>query len=149
VRRTIRALEVHRASGGRFSQLGKKKAPLFNTLIIGLTTDRSKLYRRVDSRIDTMIKEGLVEETQKLLDMGYHFDMPAMSSIGYKQIGIFLRGELTLQSAIEQIKSETHRLIRHQYNWFRLTDERIQWFDIREEVDTEIIALVARFAGVA
>jgi tRNA dimethylallyltransferase len=144
IRRIIRALEVHRDARVPFSQLQHKKAPPFKTLIIGLTTDRRELYHRVDLRIDEMIKQGLVEETKKLLDMGYS-NKPAMSSIGYRQIGMFLQGELTLAEAIQQIKSETHRLVRHQYNWFRLTNKRIRWFDIQDNVEPEIISLVAKF----
>jgi tRNA dimethylallyltransferase len=77
--------------------------------------------------------------------MGYDFNLPAMSGIGYKQIGMFLRYELTLESAIQQIKYETHRFVRHQYNWFRLGDNRIQWFDIQGEVESKVTAQVARF----
>jgi tRNA dimethylallyltransferase len=53
-----------------------------------------------------------------------------MSGIGYKQIGQFVRGEMTLVEAIDKIKCETHRLARHQYAWFRLSDSRIRWFDV-------------------
>ncbi len=145
VRRVIRALEVSRSAGTPFSQLQHKKTPPFDVLIIGLTTDRAELYRRIDLRVDKMIKLGLVEEVKKLVNMGYGFDLPAMSGIGYKQIGMFVRGELTLTAAIQQIKFETHRLARHQYNWFRLKDNRIQWFDIKDEVESEITAQVAGF----
>ena len=145
VRRTIRALEVHLAAGIPFSQLQQKKSPSFRTLIIGLTADRRELYHRLDSRIDDMIKQGWVEETKTLLDMGFDFNLPAMSSIGYKQIGMFLRGELTLTAAIQQIKFQTHRFARHQYNWFRLTDKRIRWFDIESNIDPEIATLLAKF----
>jgi len=145
VRRTIRALEVYRGAETPLSQLQHKKAPPFNTLIIGLTTDREELYRRIDLRVDEMIKQGLVAEVEGLVNMGYDFALPAMSGIGYKQIGMFLRGELTLAAAIQQIKFETHRFVRHQYNWFRLEDDRINWFDIQSEVESGITTLLARF----
>ncbi len=145
VRRMVRALEVSRYAGAPFSQLQHKEAPPFNALIIGLTADRAELYRRIDSRVDEMIEQGLVEEVKKLVNRGYDFNLPAMSGIGYKQIGMFLKGELTLETAIQQIKTETHRIARHQYNWFRLKDSRIRWFDIQEKVETEIIAQVAGF----
>jgi tRNA dimethylallyltransferase len=140
VRRTIRALEVYREAKIPFSQLQLKTTPLFNALIIGLTTDRVELYRRIDLRVDEMIKRGLVDEVKRLVDRGYSFNLPAMSGIGYKQIGMYLRGELTLPVAIQQIKFETHRLVRHQYSWFRLKDDRIKWFDIQDNVDSQIIA---------
>jgi len=145
VRRTIRALEVHRGTETPFSQLQYKEAPPFNTLIIGLTADRAELYRRIDLRVDEMLKQGLVAEVEKLVNMGYDFNMPAMSGIGYKQIGMFLNDELALATAIQQIKFETHRFVRHQYNWFQLKDERIKWFDIQSRLDSEITALLASF----
>jgi len=145
VRRIIRALEVYRNTETPFSQLQYKQAPLFGILIMGLTANRAELYRRVDLRVDEMIEQGLVAEVKKLVDMGYAFNLPAMSGIGYKQIGMFLRGELTLAAATQQIKFETHRFIRHQYSWFRLKDNRIRWFDIQNRVEPEITALVAKF----
>lgn len=143
LRRVIRALEVSRDAQPPFSQRQQKKAPPFNALIIGLTADRVELYRRIDLRVDKMIEQGLVEEVKKLVNTGYGFNLPAMSGIGYQQIGLFLSNELTLAAAIEQIKFETHRLVRRQYNWFRLRDDRIQWFDIQGEAEKQIIAQVA------
>jgi tRNA dimethylallyltransferase len=148
VRRVIRALEVRRSTQTPLSQLRHKQAPPFKTLIIGLTADRAELYRRINLRVDEMVKQGLVEEVKGLVNIGYGLNLPAMSGIGYKQIGMFLKGKLTLDAAIPQIKFETHRFIRHQYSWFRLKDDRIQWFNIQGKVDQEITALIAKFAGV-
>lgn len=145
VRRIIRALEVYNSTGILPSQLQRKREALFETMIIGLTMDRAKLYHRSDSRVDHMIEQGLVDEVRRLLDMGYGPDLPAMSSIGYKQIGMFIKGKLTLAAAIEQIKVETHRVVRHQYAWFGLKDDRIKWFDIESDnMNAEIITLVAQ-----
>ena len=145
VRRTIRALEVYRTTKTPFSQLQYKQSPLSDILIIGLTTDRAELYRRIDLRVDEMMKRGLVAEVKNLADMGYDFNLPAMSGIGYKQISMFLRSEITLEAAIEQIKFETHRFVRHQYAWFRLKDDRINWFDVQTRTEPEIIALLSKF----
>ena len=147
VRRIIRALEVTRGAGIAFSQLQRKQPPPYDTLIIGLTADRAKLYRRIDLRVDKMIEKGLVAEVQRLVSMGYSLDLPAMSGIGYRQIGMFLKGEIGLEAAIRQIKFENHRLVRHQYNWFKLRDERIHWFDIGDEVEGPITALVKEFVS--
>jgi len=147
VRRTIRALEVHNIAGVPFSQLQNKKTPPFETFIIGLTADREELYRRIDQRVDEMIEQGLVAEVEKLVNMGYGFNLPAMSGIGYKEIGTFLRGELTLATAIQQIKFETHRFVRHQYTWFRLKDDKIKWFDACDNAYSKITTLLAKFAG--
>ncbi len=147
LRRIIRALEVRRVIKTPFPQPQNKEAPPFTTLVAGLTADRKELYRRIDLRIDEMIKQGLVEEVKRLASMGCGLNLPAMSGIGYRQIGLYLKGELTLASAIPQIKYETHRFVRHQYNWFRLKDDRIKWFDIQGNTDSEITELVAKFIG--
>ena len=145
IRRVIRALEVHSSTKITSPRLPQKKAPPFDTMVIGLTTDRAKLYRIIDQRVDEMIERGMVEEVRKLVNMGYSPELPAMSGIGYRQIGLFLRGKLTLASAVQQIKYETHRFVRHQYAWFKLTDKRIKWFDIQYQVDSEITTLVSEF----
>jgi tRNA dimethylallyltransferase len=129
VRRIIRALEIYQMTGQPPSQLWRKKAPSFPVLIIGLTVERSELYSRIDSRADKMIQKGLVEEVEELLKMGYSLSLPPMSGIGYKQIGQFLQGELSLSMAVDRVKYETHKLARHQYAWFHLNDRRIHWFN--------------------
>ena len=92
-----------------------------------------------------MIEKGLVEEVKKLINMGYRLDLPAMSGIGYRQIGMYLEGGTTLEAAIKQIKFESHRFVRQQYNWFSPKDDRIRWFDIQGGVEPEITALVDKF----
>jgi tRNA dimethylallyltransferase len=129
-RRIIRALEIYHATRQLPSRLRRKDAPDFPIRVIGLTQERGELYRRIDFRVDKMIQTGLVEEVEQLLKKGYSPVLPSMSGIGYKQIGQFLRGEMTLPAAIDKIKHETHRLARHQYAWFRLSDKRIHWFDV-------------------
>jgi tRNA dimethylallyltransferase len=146
IRRVIRALEVYQSTGVPFSQLKRREKPPFKTLIIGLTADREKLYRRIDLRVDKMIERGLVAEVEKLLRLGYSLSLPAMSGIGYKQIGLFLSGSLTLDEAIQQIKFATHRFARHQYTWFRLSDSRIRWFDITSDnMSSESMDLITHF----
>jgi len=142
IRRIIRALEIYHTTGQPPSQLQRKEAPGFPIMVIGLTRKRSELYRNIDWRADKMIQMGLVEEVEQLLKKGYSPALPSMSGIGYKQIGQFLQGEMTLPQAIDKIKYETHRLARHQYAWFRLRDSRIHWFDTSEaEAKASIVAL--------
>jgi tRNA dimethylallyltransferase len=147
VRRVIRALEVYRGTKAPFSQLQARAKPLPNTLIVGLTADRTELYKRIDLRVDEMIERGLVDEVKELTNKGYDLSLPAMSGIGYRQIGMYIRGELTLDAAIQQIKFESHRLVRHQYSWFRLKDDRIRWFDIEKGANSRVKTLVSRFIG--
>lgn len=148
IRRIIRALEVYRTTNIPFSELQDKNPPPYDVLVIGLTMDREELYQRIDSRIDRMIERGLVEEVKKLVDSDYSLNLTAMTGIGYRQIGMYIKGELNLQEAIEQIKFETHRFVRHQYNWFRLKDERINWFHILDEnMELKIDTLIDKWVS--
>jgi tRNA dimethylallyltransferase len=128
-RRLIRALEVIHTTGQLFSQLKQKNPPPFHTVIIGLTLNRQELYQRIDQRVNQMINYGLVEEVKGLLAKGYCLELPAMSGVGYQQIGWFLEGKISLAEAIRLIKFQTHHLARHQYSWFSLKDKRINWFN--------------------
>ncbi len=138
VRRVIRALEVINCTGKLFSEAGTRIKPPYDTHTIGLTAERGKLYEIADRRVDHMLARGLVDEVKNLVAMGYGYDLPSMSGIGYQQIGQYLKGELTLQQATEKIKTATHRFIRHQYAWFRLSDESIHWYGV-EDIDSDTI----------
>jgi tRNA dimethylallyltransferase len=145
VRRVIRALEVRAGAGERFSRLGRRETPAFRSFTIGLTAARAALYERTDRRVDEMVVRGLVREVEKLLEIGYDLTLPSMSGIGYRQIIAYLKGEMTLEDAARKIKTETHRFIRHQYAWFRLTDAGIHWFDAGLRDDAPIERAVAAF----
>ncbi len=142
VRRVIRALEVNHLAPARFSALRQKQSPPFESLIIGLTAERKELYRLVDGRVDAMIQSGFIDEVKALIAMGYSVDLPAMSSIGYREIGQYLQGKMTLDEAVYKIKVGTHRFIRAQYTWFRLEDKRIRWFDKDTASTAEIEKMV-------
>jgi tRNA dimethylallyltransferase len=68
-----------------------------------------------------------------------------MSGIGYKQMVMYIKGELSLDSAIQRIKYETHRYVRSQYNWFKLNDERIKWFDVQNDIESDIINAIDNY----
>ncbi len=149
VRRVIRAIEVTRATGVPFSQVGKVEPPPYRALIIGLTAPREELYRRVEARVDAMLAAGWLGEVKRLLEMGYDPKLPALSSLGYEELIAHLRGEAGLASATAKIKQRTRRYAAHQYTWFRRSDERITWFDITKAKGTEISEAVAKFLGQA
>ena len=75
-----------------------------------------------------MLEAGWVGEVEKLLEMGFESELPAMSSLGYREICELLRGELTLDETLDSIKTKTRRFARQQGSWFRSSDERIRWF---------------------
>ncbi len=134
VRRVVRAIEVTRATGRPFSEVGRREPPPYRPVVLGLTCNREELYRRTDARIDDMIRLGWVDEVRRLMEeRGYSMDLPALSGLGYREIGRHVRGEIGLPEAVERIKIETHRFVRHQYAWFRAGDSRIQWIDITQD----------------
>jgi tRNA dimethylallyltransferase len=148
VRRVIRALEVYHKTGRPISELQKRRPPPYRILKIGLTLPRPLLYRRIDERVERMIEKGLVAEVEGLLQRGYSADLPAMSGLGYRQIVGYLRGEVSLEQAVQQIKRETRRFARQQYVWFRLEDETIRWFDLsREDKEAVLEAITAFLEG--
>ena len=130
VRRVVRALEVCLKSGRPFSEQRGKDPPPYDVLQVGLTMEREALYARVDARIERMIERGLVGEVQTLVERGYDWSLPAMSSLGYIQLRGYLEGTLSLDECLALIKKATRRFIRQQYNWFRLTDPQIHWLDV-------------------
>ena len=141
VRRVIRALEVFHHTKIPISQHQKKKPPPYRILQIGLTMARELLYGRIDRRIDQMMAAGLLAEVNALVERGYSWQSPAMSGLGYKQIGQFIRGEISREEAVALIKKETRRFVRQQYNWFSLNDNQIQWFDLSEGLEQNYDAI--------
>lgn len=142
VRRVVRALEVYLVSGQPITALQARQPRSYRILQIGLTRDRQALYRRVDERIDRMVSEGLVDEVERLVRLGYGWELPSMSSLGYAQIGAYLRGECTLEDAVARVKHDTRAFIRKQYNWFRLADPDITWFDLDRQSRDDVLEAV-------
>jgi len=147
VRRSVRALEVIFSTGELFSEQKRKDPPHHDFKIIGLQRSRQELYQRVDQRIDQMIAGGLVQETQNLLQSGYHSDLPSMTAIGYKEITQYLQKEISLEEAVRLMKRRTRTFIRHQANWFKQSDERIRWFEMFPQVLTEVTAFISSNDG--
>ncbi len=135
MRRTVRALEVIFTTGQKFSAQRTTKEPLYDAVIFGMQRDRTELYRRIDLRVDLMIRNGLIEETAGLLAKGYAETLPSMSAIGYKEICDHLRGMTTLEEAAQLIKFRTHNYVRRQANWFKANDPAINWI-APEEIET-------------
>jgi tRNA dimethylallyltransferase len=127
-RRLVRALEVVLTTGTSFAAQQVRHPPPYRLGLLALTAARPELYRRIDARVDEQIARGLVEETRALHARGYGWALPAMSGLGYRQIGAYLRGEMPLADAIQRLKFDTHRFVRHQYTWFR-RDPRWHWVD--------------------
>jgi tRNA dimethylallyltransferase len=101
---------------------------------------RPELYARIDARVDAMVAEGLVDEVARLAAAGYGWDLPAMSGLGYRQIGGYLRGETTLAEAVALIKKQTRRFVHQQGTWFRTGDPAIRWLEPTLNSPAEVVA---------
>ncbi len=142
LRRTVRALEVIFTTGQRFSAQQRRTGSPYTARIIGLQRPRPELYARIDARIDAMLAAGLVQEVQALLDGGCPPNAPALSAIGYREIGQYLQGKITLPEAVVEMKRLTRQFVRRQGNWFKTDDPQIAWFDAASitaaELETQI-----------
>ncbi len=141
VKRVIRALEFYKTTGTKISEHNEeqrsKESP-YEFLYLVLNQDRAVLYERIEKRIDIMVNQGLIEEVQKLKDMGCHKDMVSMKGLGYKEILAYLEGETTLEEAIEILKRDTRRFAKRQLTWFRREKEPV-WIDKGQYESEELI----------
>lgn len=132
VRRVIRALEIYETSGRAKSAQAdeqRREGP-YHVLVYGLSLPREMMYARINARVDEMVRNGLVDEVKGLLDRGIEPrpEGGAMQAIGYKEIVSALRGEMTMEQAVDLIKQGSRRYAKRQWTWFR-HDPRTKWFD--------------------
>lgn len=133
-RRIIRALEVHALTGVRISELQRTRMPeKLDAVMVGLNWERKLLYKRIEARVDNMIREGLVDEVRALLKEGYSPDLNALQTVGYAEVIAHLNGEISYARMIELIKQNSRRYAKRQMTWFR-KEERIEWFDVKDEI---------------
>ncbi len=119
VRRVIRALEVYHVTGTPISVLQTHTPPPYDITTSWLQLPVEQLYQRIDARVDRMMQAGLLNEIHTLLERGYGWDLPAMSSLGYIQFRAYVEGSATLEACVQRLKYDTHRFARQQKNWFR------------------------------
>lgn len=125
-RRVIRAYELG-LMGKNVSR--EKTISMHKFFKFGLTMPREILYENIDIRIENMIQNNWVGEVELLIKKGLNKSLNSFSSIGYNEIYDHLVNDLDLEEAIRIIKKRTRNLVRHQYNWFKLNDPDIKWFD--------------------
>ncbi len=145
--RIVRAIEVFRLTGVAISQHQAQHGfsrREYHSLTVGLRMDRERLYAAIDRRFDAMVAAGLVEEVRALLEGGYTPDAPPLSTIGYRHIAGYLRGETTLEEAIALAKRDTRRLAKRQMTWFR-RDPEIVWIDAESGAEQAYILLAEFF----
>lgn len=132
-RRLMRALEVYEATGELFSAQNDQKVKNYDTLIIGLTTDRALLYERINQRVDLMMQQGLLEEARYLYEKG-GLGLPAGKGIGYKEFFPYFEGKISLAEAVELVKRNSRRYAKRQLTWFRNKMD-VEWFDLVQNPD--------------
>ena len=122
VKRVIRAIEFYEKTGMKISEHNKiqrqNNSP-YNFAYFVLNDDRDKLYDKIETRVDTMMAQGLVDEVKRLADMGCTRDMVSMQGLGYKEILDHLDGHITLDEAVYRIKRDTRHFAKRQLTWFR------------------------------
>jgi len=132
IRRVVRALEVFALTGrpmSSYHRLDHQPRPQYNVLAFGLNLPRAELYRRIDARVEAMMRRGLLEEVRWLLDHGYSEHLVAMKGLGYRQLALHLRREVDLHSAVYLIKRDTRHYARRQLTWFR-AEPALRWLDL-------------------
>ena len=137
-KRIIRALEVYDLTGQPFSSIQNRNVNTYLLTAVGLYLDRAELYTRIEQRVETMIKEGLIEEVAGLRERGYDLSMNSMQALGYKQVYNYLEGWLTYEGMVNEIKKETRKFAKRQYTWFN-KDKRIKWFNITDYSNYDIL----------
>lgn len=147
-RRVIRALEIYETTGltmSEYKESQMKESP-YNLIFIGLEMDRKLLYERINLRVDEMIKEGLLDEVEALMQQNFD-NKSSMQAIGYKEFIPYFRGEYNLERAIELLKRNSRRYAKRQYTWFKNKLE-IKWYYITPEtVDEDFKIIFNNLAG--
>ena len=136
--RMLRFIEVYNFTGKSidYFKTNKTKKRNFDIIKIGLFIDRIKLYKKINSRVDLMVENGLINEVKSLLN---HKNNNALQTVGYKEIFKYLNKEYTLDIAIEKIKQNTRNFAKRQITWLK-KDQDINWF--KPEQSKEILDFI-------
>ena len=125
--RVISALNYYKANGKPYSEKEKDFKLLYDTIFIGLTADRDILYYKINKRVDKMVEEGLVKEAREVYDLGLR-SKAVMTPIGPKELFDYFDGNISLDEAIDLIKSKSRKYAKRQYTWFR-NQMKLKWFE--------------------
>ena len=127
-KRVVRALSYYDSTGKLLSDKEKSSKLLYDSVFIGLTTDREILYDRINKRVDIMISNGLLDEARRIYDSGVR-SKAIMTPIGYKELFDYFSGETDLESCVNLIKQRSRNYAKRQYTWFN-NQMDINWFDV-------------------
>lgn len=146
--RVIRALEVRLSTGETVSQrsMASDTGLVYDSVVIGLSLERSLLYKRINERVDAMVSNGLIDEVAALLTAGVPPSSQSMQGIGYKEVILYLKGETDLSTTVEKIKQATRNFAKRQLTWYRKMPY-IQWFDAAMPYDNLMESIYSHIAG--
>lgn len=131
IKRIIRALEFYHQTGKKISEHNetqRQKESPYNYAYFVLTDERSRLYARIDRRVDLMVEQGLLDEVRYLKERGVRKDSTAMQGLGYKELYAYLEGEYPLDEAVRIIKRDTRHFAKRQLTWFK-RERDVIWAD--------------------
>ena len=133
-KRLIRALNIFEKHNKGISEIKAEQdhKPLYDCLIIGLTCSREELYKRIDERVDLMMKSGLLEEIENLLNSGITFDNQCMQGIGYKEFRDYFAGNSSVEECVEKVKVNSRHFAKRQYTFFN-NQLNVEWFEDKDE----------------
>lgn len=139
-KRVERAVEVCILTGEKFSVLSKKniKNNNYDFLKVCLTRDRETLYKRIDMRVDIMMKQGLLEEVENLYKKYGGEILRKINIIGYTQLIDYIEGKISLETAVDLIKRDSRRYAKRQMTWFN-NDKDYLWFDLEKQSENDIL----------
>ena len=129
IRYVVRAIEINLGTGE--NKHSTKKDSEFDLFLIGINWPREELYKRVGQRVEIQVKRGLVDEVKALVEKGYDENLPAMSSLGAKEIIPYIKGEMELEECLEVLRQNTRRYAKRQMTWFRRYDS-VRWLSPSE-----------------
>ena len=127
-KRIVRALNYYEETGNIPSEKKKTDTLLYPCIFIGLTLDRNILYDRIDNRVDSMLKKGLLEEAREIYESKIR-TKAILTPIGYKELFLYFDGIISLEEAIETIKKNSRRYAKKQYTWFN-HQIPVNWFTV-------------------
>lgn len=127
-KRVVRAINYYNNTNKTLSSKEKADNLLYDTVFIGLTTDRNILYDRINKRVDIMLNNGLLDEARKIHDTGIR-SKAVMTPIGYKELFEYFDNNISLEEAEELIKQRSRRYAKRQYTWFN-NQMSVNWFDV-------------------
>lgn len=130
---------IEKGEGAAAVMPQKAGGPLYHAFVIGLSLPRQVLYERIEKRIDAMIEAGWIDEVQQLLQDGVSPEAQAMKAIGYKELALYLDGQLSLEAASELIKKRTRHFAKRQMTWFKRMPY-IRWYEKDDFVTEDELA---------